>query len=71
MSDNYQLGFKDTEVITEPRALLARTNVDLSRFNFILAGSYHTLAYKKSTRKLVVWGENRNGQLGLGHYNSI
>lgn len=70
MSDRFQLGLPlsyRSGVSTITRAI----DQALPDISWLQHGSNHTIAYSKSENKLLVWGDNSNGQLGQDHFQSL
>jgi Regulator of chromosome condensation (RCC1) repeat len=68
-SNLFQLGFFDSFSKTYPKE--NDLNIPLNSANFVMAGNNHTLMYSAAHGKLLSWGDNSYGQLGLGHFSSI
>ena len=68
-SDLFQLGFAKptrSEAIPFPK----RLHSYLQEVSAVQTGFSHTLAYSKSTNRLLVWGDNAHGQLANHHFQS-
>tara|TARA_Y100000768_G_scaffold388864_1_gene388042 strand:- start:3564 stop:5849 length:2286 start_codon:yes stop_codon:yes gene_type:complete len=63
--NNQHIG--DDEAVTEVNSI-----VDINaEFTQISGGTNHTCALEKAEGKIICWGQNSSGQLGLGHTNNI
>jgi len=58
----------DDEPATLSNSLVNIPNVEFSQIN---GGVNHTCALEKSAGKVMCWGYNTSGELGLGHTDSI
>ncbi len=58
----------DDEVATLSNTLVNIPNEEFSQIN---GGVNHTCALEKSAGKVICWGNNTSGELGLGHTNSV
>ncbi len=58
----------DDEVATLSNSLV---NIENAEFTQINGGVNHTCALEKSAGKVICWGYNVNGELGLGHTDNI
>jgi alpha-tubulin suppressor-like RCC1 family protein len=67
------LGNGDNQNIGDDEALdLTNTKVNIAaEFTQISGGINHTCALEKSEGKVICWGQNSFGQLGLGHVDNI
>ena len=63
--NNQHIG--DDEAVTVANSIV---NID-AEFTQISGGINHTCALEKAEGKVICWGQNNAGQLGLGHTNNI
>ncbi|MCB0386487.1 MAG: hypothetical protein KDD43_13925, partial [Bdellovibrionales bacterium] len=63
-----KINIGDDEVATLSNSLV---NIEAQEFSQINGGVNHTCALERHEGKVICWGANNAGQLGLGHTKTI
>jgi hypothetical protein len=69
-TDLFQLGLYSHQK-QEPRPIPRGADELLVDLSYIQSGYNHTVAYSRRTNRLVLWGDNTYGQLGVGSFRPV